>query len=95
LKQPADEMAVNDTVEAVGFDFIRTPELDYDCGVARRKGELLAEAFLRYQDIQSEAVVREPPRRKGNRETLSMLMLELRLRRRGVRPGRSVLRRRN
>jgi DNA modification methylase len=26
LKQPSDEMAVNDTVEAVGFDFIRTPD---------------------------------------------------------------------
>ncbi|HPY30194.1 MAG TPA: site-specific DNA-methyltransferase [Verrucomicrobiota bacterium] len=76
LKQPADEMAVNDTVEAVGFDFIRTPELDYDCGVARRKGELLAEAFLRIKTFKSEAVVREPPRRKGNRETLSMLMLD-------------------
>lgn len=25
LKQPSDEMAVNDTVEAVGFDFIRRP----------------------------------------------------------------------
>ncbi len=30
LKQPSDEMAVNDTVEAVGFDFIRTPELKFD-----------------------------------------------------------------
>jgi site-specific DNA-methyltransferase (adenine-specific)/adenine-specific DNA-methyltransferase len=32
LKQPTDEMAVNDTVDAVGFDFIRTPELDYSVG---------------------------------------------------------------
>jgi len=32
LKQPADELAVNDTVEAVGFDFIRMPELKYECG---------------------------------------------------------------
>jgi site-specific DNA-methyltransferase (adenine-specific)/adenine-specific DNA-methyltransferase len=76
LKQPADEMAVNDTVEAVGFDFIRTPELEYDCGVAKRKGELLSEAFIRIKTFQSEAVVRDPVRKKGNRETLSMVMLD-------------------
>ncbi|HEY5911626.1 MAG TPA: site-specific DNA-methyltransferase [Verrucomicrobiae bacterium] len=76
LKQPSDEMAVNDTVEAVGFDFIRTPELDYDCGVAKRKGELLSEAFIRIKTFKSEAVVREPLRKKGNRETLSMVMLD-------------------
>lgn len=76
LKQPADELAVNDTVEAVGFDFIRTPELDYNCGVARRKGELPSEAFIRIKTFKSEAVVREPLRKKGNRETLSMVMLD-------------------
>lgn len=76
LKQPSDEMAVNDTVEAVGFDFIRMPELDYDCGVAKRKGELLSEAFISIKTFKSEAVVREPLRKKGNRETLSMVMLD-------------------
>jgi len=75
LKQPSDEMAVNDTVEAVGFDFIHTPELAYDCGVAKRKGELLSEAFIRIKTFKSEAVVREPLRKKENRETLSMVML--------------------
>jgi DNA modification methylase len=76
LKQPADELAVNDTVEAVGFDFIRTPELDYECGGGKRKGELLAEAFVSIKTFKSEAVVREPMRKKGNRETLSMVMLD-------------------
>lgn len=76
LKQPSDEMAVNDTVEAVGFDFIRTPELKYHCGIAKRKGELLSEAFIRIKTFKSEAVVREPLRKKGNRETLSMVMLD-------------------
>jgi hypothetical protein len=32
LKQPADELAVNDTVDAVGFDFVRRPELEYTVG---------------------------------------------------------------
>ncbi|MGO8927628.1 MAG: DNA methyltransferase [Limisphaerales bacterium] len=76
LKQPSDEMAVNDTVEAVGFDFIRTPELEYDCGGGKRKGELLPEAFIRIKTFKSDAVVREPVRKKGNRETLSMIMLD-------------------
>jgi DNA modification methylase len=76
LKQPADELAVNDTVEAVGFDFIRTPELEYECGVIQRKGESLPEAFIRIETFKSEAAVREPVRKKGNRETLSMVMLD-------------------
>jgi site-specific DNA-methyltransferase (adenine-specific)/adenine-specific DNA-methyltransferase len=76
LKQPSDELAVNDTVEAVGFDFIRTPELQYVCGSGRRKGQLLVEAFIRIKTFKSEAVVREPIRKKGNRETLSMVMLD-------------------
>ncbi len=76
LKQPSDEMAVNDTVEAVGFDFIRQPELDYEAGVNRRKGVLIDEAFIKIKTFKSEAVVREPFRKKANRETLSMLMLD-------------------
>lgn len=76
LKQPADEMAVNDTVEAVGFDFIRTPELKFKCGIGKRKGELLEDGFIQIQTFKSEAVVREPLRKKGNLETLSMVMLD-------------------
>ena len=76
LKQPSDELAVNDTVEAVGFDFIRTPELEYECGGGKRKGELFAEAFIRIKTFKSDAVVRELVRKKGNRETLSMVMLD-------------------
>lgn len=76
LKQPSDEMAVNDTVEAVGFDFIRTPELKFECGSGKRKGQLFEEGFIRIKTFKSEAVVREPLRKKGNLETLSMVMLD-------------------
>lgn len=76
LKQPSDEMAVNDTVEAVGFDFIRTPELKCDYGAGKRKGELIEEGFIHIKTFKSEAVVREPLRKKGNLETLSMVMLD-------------------
>ncbi|MDN3509986.1 MAG: site-specific DNA-methyltransferase [Candidatus Jettenia sp.] len=74
LKQPSDEMAVNDTVEAVGFDFIRTPELKFECGI--RKGESQDTAYIKIKTFKSEAVVREPMRKKGNLETLSMVMLD-------------------
>jgi len=76
LKQPADELAVNDTVDAVGFDFVRRPELEYEAGANKRKGELIEEGFIKIKTFKSEAVVREPMRKKGNRETLSMVMLD-------------------
>lgn len=75
LKQPVDEMAVNDTVDAVGFDFVRSPELEYVVGAEKRKGELFREAVIGIKTFKSEAVVREPMK-KGNRETLSMVMLD-------------------
>ena len=75
LKQPADEMAVNDTVDAVGFDFIRSPELDYVTTAKKRKGELLSEGVIRIKTFKSEAVVRDAMK-KTNRETLSMVMLD-------------------
>ena len=75
LKQPADEMAVNDTVDAVGFDFIRSPELDYVAGANKRKGELFAEGVIRIKTFKSEAAVRDSTK-KANRETLSMVMLD-------------------
>ncbi|MDK2741929.1 MAG: site-specific DNA-methyltransferase [Nitrospira sp. BO4] len=76
LKQPADELAVNDTVDAVGFDFVRRPELEYEAGANKRKSELIEEGFIKIKTFKSEAVVREPMRKKGNRETLSMVMLD-------------------
>ncbi|MGO8988177.1 MAG: site-specific DNA-methyltransferase [bacterium] len=76
LKQPSDEMAVNDTVEAVGFDFIRTPELKYRTGTEKAKGELFEYGFIKIETFKSDAVVREPFKKKGNLETLSMVMLD-------------------
>jgi len=76
LKQPSDEMAVNDTVEAVGFDFIRTPELKYKTGIEKPKGELFEYGFIKIETFKSDAVVREPFKKKANLETLSMVMLD-------------------
>lgn len=75
LKQPADELAVNNTVNAVGFDFIRAPELDYVATANKRKGELLSEGVIHIKTFKSEAIVRDLTK-KANRETLSMVMLD-------------------
>ena len=75
LRQPADEMAVNDTVDAVGFDFIRSPELDYVVTANKQKGGMSTEGVLRIKTFKSEAVVRDSAKRT-NRETLSMVMLD-------------------
>jgi len=69
-------MAVNDTVEAVGFDFIRTPELKYKTGKEKTKGELTEVGFIKIETFKSDAVVREPFKKKGNLETLSMVLLD-------------------
>jgi len=76
LKQPSDEMAVNDTVEAVGFDFIRTPELKYKTGKEKIKGELFDRGFIKIDEFKSDAVVREPFKKKVNLETLSTVMID-------------------
>jgi len=70
LMQPTDEMAVNDTVDAVGFDFIRRPELKYTAGMKRDS------AFIKITTFKSEARVRGPLEKRENLETLSMLMLD-------------------
>lgn len=75
LKQPSDEREVNDTVDAVGFDFVRRPELQYKAGVRRESGALFQTGYIRIRTFKSEAVVREPVRR-DNLETLSMVMLD-------------------
>jgi len=70
LTQPTDEMNVNDTVDAVGFDFIRRPELKYATG---RKQQ---DAFIKITTFKSEAQVRGSQKKRENLETLSMLMLD-------------------
>ena len=76
LKQASNETAVNDTVEAVGFDFIRTPEIEFECGAVQGEGNMTNIGFIRIKMFKSEALVREPLRKRANRETLSMVMLD-------------------
>lgn len=73
LVQPADAAEVNATVEAVGFDFIRTPDVAYEAGLSVSKGK--TGAFLKITRFKSEAAV-QAPARQGPLATLSMVMID-------------------
>jgi len=76
LQQPNDEKAVNDIVDAWGFDFIRPPQVEWSVGVEKRKGQLIEEAYLKMRKFESQAYLRGQDTR-GGLETFSMLMLDL------------------
>jgi len=76
LQQPNDEKAVNDIVDAWGFDFIRPPQVEWAVGVEKREGQSLEEAYLKVQEFESRAYLRGQDTR-GGLETFSMLMLDL------------------
>jgi site-specific DNA-methyltransferase (adenine-specific)/adenine-specific DNA-methyltransferase len=73
LAQPTDERAVNDIVDAWGFDFIQPPVVEYSVGTRRRGGGL--EGFLKLKKFQSRARLRGEDVR-GGLESFSMLMLD-------------------
>jgi len=75
VTQPVDESQVNETVEAVGFDFIRLPEVECDYLVKPRPGQLIDEAVIHIKTFKSKAMVKGATQ-KGNRETLSMVMVD-------------------
>lgn len=75
LKQPNDEMAVNDTVDSVGFDFIQPPKVKWTVGANARKGQLIKEAFLKLDKFESRARLRGEDTH-GGLEAFSMLMLD-------------------
>jgi site-specific DNA-methyltransferase (adenine-specific)/adenine-specific DNA-methyltransferase len=74
LRQPSDEMAVNETVESVGFDFIKAPEVRFSTHA--EKNLLEVEGVIRLEHFRSDAVARTR-RGDGVFADLSMLMLDL------------------
>lgn len=75
ITQPVDENQVNETVEAVGFDFIRLPTVQCDyCAVLTGNGDV-SEAVIRINTFKSKAMIKGAAQ-KGNRETLSMVMMD-------------------
>lgn len=75
ITQPVDESQVNETVEAVGFDFIRLPDVECEYWVAPRQGQLIDEAVIHIKTFKSRAMVKGATQ-KGNLETLSMVMVD-------------------
>lgn len=76
LQQPKDETAVNDLINAEGFDFIQPPIIKYKVGVKKRPGQLLQEAFVKLNDFESKARVRGGLESRGM-DAFSMLLLDL------------------
>jgi hypothetical protein len=80
IKQPVSEMDVNDTVDAVGFDFIQVPTVECKYFIGDKKGQLelgkvTKECVIRIERFESKVISRKPLS-FANLETLSMVMLD-------------------
>ena len=72
LLQPVDEEQVNNTVDAVGFDFIKQPTVE--CEYRLNDDESAAEVTI--TTFRSEALAKGVSK-KGNREALAMVLVDL------------------
>ena len=75
IKQPIDESQVNDTVDAVGFDFIRHPKVECAYYIEKPKDQLLEYAVIKIKTFKSEAMLKGASQLE-NRESLSMIMVD-------------------
>ncbi|RZB30104.1 MAG: adenine-specific DNA-methyltransferase [Desulfobacteraceae bacterium Eth-SRB1] len=75
IKQPIDESQVNDTVDAVGFDFIRQPKVKCVYSIEKPKDQLLGYAVVKIKTFKSEAMLKGASQ-LANRESLSTIMID-------------------
>lgn len=75
IKQPIDESQVNDTVDAVGFDFIRQPKVECAYSIEKPKDQSLEYAVIKIKTFKSEAMLKGASQLE-NRESLSMIMVD-------------------
>ncbi|OGL47593.1 MAG: hypothetical protein A2W05_10945 [Candidatus Schekmanbacteria bacterium RBG_16_38_10] len=80
IKQPVSEMDVNDTVDAVGFDFIQVPTVECKYYLDKPKNPDLLnqktkECVIKIEKFESKVLSRKPVEYE-NLETLSMVMLD-------------------
>ena len=80
IKQPVSEVDVNDTVDAVGFDFIQVPSVECKYFIDDKKGQLklgegTKECVIKIEKFESKVISRKPLE-FANLETLSMVMLD-------------------
>lgn len=76
ITQPVDEAQVNDTVQSVGFDFIRQPYVECEYFTRQTKEQLFAEAVIRIRTFRSEALAKGAST-KQNLESLSMVFVDM------------------
>jgi len=75
IRQPIDERQVNDTVDAVGFDFIRPPKVECEYLLKRPKDKLSEIAAIKIKTFKSEAMLKGASQ-LDNRKSLSMVMVD-------------------
>ncbi len=81
LKQPSDETDVNALVDAVGFDFIRPPQVTWAAGLAEiptiaGSATPAQQAYVQVEAFESRAYIRGQDTR-GGIETLSLVLVDL------------------
>lgn len=75
IKQPIDESQVNDTVDAVGFDFIRPPKVECVYQIKKARDKSSDVASIKIKTFKSEAMLKGASQ-IPNRESLSMIMVD-------------------
>ncbi|KKT30984.1 MAG: site-specific DNA-methyltransferase (adenine-specific), site-specific DNA-methyltransferase (adenine-specific) [Microgenomates group bacterium GW2011_GWC1_44_10] len=80
IKQPTSEQDVNDTVDAVGFDFIQVPQVETEYKITKPKGATLLnqtekECLIKIKTFKSRTLTKSPEEFE-NYETLSMVMVD-------------------
>jgi DNA modification methylase len=80
IRQPISENDVNDTVDAVGFDFIQIPAVECEYFITNKEGQLrqgegTEDCVVRIGTFESKVISRKPLEYE-NLETLSMVMID-------------------
>jgi DNA modification methylase len=80
IKQPVSEMDINNTVDAVGFDFIQIPDVECEYYMDKPEGQVGLghsgkDAVIKIKKFESNIISKKPLHYK-NLETLSMVMVD-------------------
>jgi len=80
IKQPTSEQDVNDTIDAVGFDFIQVPQVETEYKISNPKEKTLLnqkikECVIKIKTFKSRTLTKSPEEFE-NYETLSMVMVD-------------------
>lgn len=80
IKQPTSEQDVNDTIDAVGFDFIQVPEVETEYKIGKPKeinllNQKSKECVIKLKQFKSRTLTKSPEEFE-NYETLSMVMVD-------------------